>query len=65
MHIYRAYIKEKDMNNTKALKALAELRPQLEEFINKYGTPHSTLIITQSGAELFDGRCSVPFEIRD
>jgi hypothetical protein len=35
------------------------------DFLNKYGTPHSTVIIQQDHAEFVNGEMCVPFELRD
>lgn len=35
------------------------------DFLNKYGCPHTTVIITQTSAELLEGECAAPFEPLD
>ena len=37
----------------------------LEEFINKWGCPHDTIIIDQCGAEFKCGEIGIPFKLRD
>lgn len=39
-------------------KRLAEMA---KEFIYEYGTPHTTIIIDQTGIEVLDGRMAKPF----
>ena len=36
-----------------------------EGFINKWGTPHSVVIIRQGSIELFDGEMAMPLIILD
>ena len=36
-----------------------------ENFINKWGTPHSVVIIHQGGIQLYDGEMAMPLKIPD
>jgi hypothetical protein len=36
-----------------------------DDFINKYGNPHTTIIITQAGIEFLQAEMGNPFELRD
>lgn len=49
-----------EMNNE-----LKEACKPLLEFLYKYGTPHSTVIVTQSNAEFSHGECATTFELKD
>lgn len=49
----------------KRLKELEEVCKPVVDFLYEYGTPHSTVIVTQTHAELVSGECAVPFESRD
>ncbi len=44
---------------------MQEACKKMEEFINEYGCPHDTIIITQRGAEFAAGKFAVPFKMRD
>lgn len=44
---------------------LKEASKPLLEFLYKYGTPHSTVIVTQKNAEFSHGECATEFELRD
>ena len=44
---------------------LKEACKPLLEILYKYGTPHSTVIVTQANAEFLHGECATTFEIRD
>jgi len=52
------------VNQERANDFKAACKP-MEEFINKWGCPHDTVIITQSGAEFKTGEIGVPFKLRD
>lgn len=57
------------------IKGIEEMRNQLKDFkeicqpvvdyLNKNGCPHSTIIITQTSAELVSGEMTVPYEPLD
>ena len=42
-----------------------KLSEQFIDFLYKYGTPHSIIIIEQAGAQLYNGECATAFELRD
>jgi len=54
----------KAFEEERAAKFKEVVKP-LEDFINDYGCPHDTIIITQSGAEFMCGNIGVAFKLRD
>lgn len=49
-----------------------EMRTELEnaakpiiDFIYKYGSPYTKIIVEMDGAEMLSGECSCKFEVRD
>ena len=46
----------------KDFKGLAKIA---EKFINKWGNPHSTIIIQQGHIEFLEGAYAIPLEISD
>jgi PHP family Zn ribbon phosphoesterase len=55
----------KESDDIKMNNELKEACKPLLEFLYKYGTPHSTVIVTQEDAEFLHGECSTIFELRD
>lgn len=53
------------MKDEKRIQEFIEACKPLEKFINKYGCPHDTIIITQDGAEFKTGEIGIPFRLRD
>jgi len=53
------------MKNKKRMKEFKKACKKMEKFINKYGCPHDTIIITQTGTEFKTGEIGIPFKIRD
>lgn len=51
----------KDTRNSEEIQAFNDLSKTAKEFIYKYGTPHSTIIIDQTGIELLDSRMANGF----
>lgn len=51
-----------EMTNTEEFKTACQ---PVVDFLNKYGTPHSTIIVTQTHAEFVTGEMGVPFEPLD
>lgn len=46
-------------------KDFEELAKVAEKFINKWGNPHSTIIIEQGSIEFCQGEMAMPLEIPD
>ena len=42
-----------------------KLSEQFIDFLYKYGTPHSIIVIEQTGAQFYNGECATAFELRD
>jgi len=53
---------DKNLYTTEEFKKVCQ---PVVDFLNKYGCPHSIVIITQTHAELLSGECGVPFEPLD
>ena len=47
------------------IEAFKQLCKPLLDFLYEHGTPHSKIIIEQTGAEFVDGTIGVPFKLRD
>lgn len=47
------------------LKAFKEFAKVAEEFINKWGCPYTTVILTQGHIELLEGEMAIPLKILD
>lgn len=53
------------MNEPKMNEELKEACKPLLDFLYKYGTPHSTVVVTQADAQFSHGECAAEFELRD
>lgn len=58
MEVYLQKERKKMSREKEDFKRLAEMA---KEFIYEYGTPHTTIIIDQTGIEVLDGRMAEPF----
>jgi len=59
-------IKENKPNvEEKQMAELEKLSKQLVDYLYKYGSPHTKIVITQRGAEHVEGVIGIPFELRD
>ena len=47
------------------VQELHDLAQPLCDWLNKNGTPHDTIIVTQANVEALCGMCSAPFELKD
>jgi len=47
------------------MKEFERLSKQFINYLYEYGNPHTTIIITQRGAEHIVGVIGIPFETRD
>ena len=56
---------EKKVFEQERREKFEEVVKPLEDFINKYGCPHDTIIINQLGAEFVCGEIGVAFKLRD
>ena len=53
------------MDNQKRLEELKKIIKPIEEYMNKYCSPHDILVIEQGRAKLYSGELSIPLEILD
>lgn len=53
-----------DVNSEKR-KEFKKLAEAFVDYLYKYGTPHTTILITQCGAEQLEGEVAVQFDLRD
>jgi len=53
------------MNDNSMNKEFNEACKPLVDFLYKYGTPHSTIVVTQADAQFSNGECATVFELRD
>lgn len=53
------------MNKELINEELKEACKPLVDFLYKYGTPHSIVVVTQADAELLHAECNAIFELRD
>jgi|GEM_PF-1793125 len=51
--------------NTERMEKLQEICKPIEDYINEYGNPHSTIIITQNGMAFTSDEFFIKFDIRD
>lgn len=51
--------------NIERREALEEIIEPIQDWINKYGTPHDVLIIQQGNAQLYSGELSIQLKILD
>lgn len=58
-------IRKVEEAKTEQVKEFKRLSNQFIDYLYKYGTPHTKIIIDMSGAEQLDGTIGIPFEIRD
>lgn len=58
-------VNETIIDLSKRNEELAKAAKPLLDFIYKYGCPYSYVIVTESGAELLNAECAVPFVLRD
>ena len=57
---------DKHLENTnKRQEEFKKLSEQFVDFLYKYGTPHSVIVIEQTGAQFYSGECATKFELRD
>ena len=55
----------KDPHSEGVRNEFEKLAKPFVDFLYKYGTPHSVVIIDMEGAQFFHGEMGVPFDIRD
>ena len=60
--IYVEDEKEKENNRKEDIEEFSKIA---EDFVNKYGCPHTTIIITQVGIDISDSRMGKSFVLRD
>lgn len=59
--IYHEDEKEKENNRKEDFEEFSKIA---EDFVNKYGCPHTTIIITQEGIDVSDSRMGKSFVLR-
>jgi len=52
-------------NREEQIKELERLSKQFIDYLYEHGTPYTTIVITQRGAEQLEGKIGIPFELRD
>ena len=53
------------MNKEKRMEEFKELCKPLEDFLYKYGDPHTMIVIEQVGARILSGELGISFKLRD
>ena len=60
-----ASMSEENRRTLEMAKDFNELSKVAEKFINKWGNPHSAIIVRQGGIEFFEGVCANPLRLVD